>query len=194
MSSTLDAMQIPRSIGRSCQARVDAPQDLRHPGLVERSAIGTEERTALVATLALALTAAGAFLPWARIGGRHRSGFSTADTFISLADGAMPDAVAWIGRWWYAPAVLAFAAWATVFVNGHRVTRVIGTVLVAVSLVMWWLFVWAGANWQVLDVRLRGPVTASIGLGLLAWCCSRPRASLLRSAAAPVFDRAAGPT
>ena len=56
-----------------------------------------DERNAIVATIGLAIAALGAFSPWARIGGRNRSGFNTADTFISLADGALPDQVAWSG-------------------------------------------------------------------------------------------------
>jgi hypothetical protein len=72
--------------------------------------VNRDERNAIVATIGLAIAALGAFSPWARIGGRNRSGFNTADTFISLADGALPDQVAWVGRWWYLPAFLAFIA------------------------------------------------------------------------------------
>ena len=82
-----------------------------------------DERNAIVATIGLAIAALGAFSPWARIGGRNRSGFNTADTFISLADGALPDQVAWVGRWWYLPAFRAFIAWATTFAAGHRTVR-----------------------------------------------------------------------
>jgi len=57
------------------------------------------ERNALLGTAALVVVAVGTFLPWARIGGRNRNGFSTADTFIRLADGALPDQIAWVGRW-----------------------------------------------------------------------------------------------
>lgn len=148
-----------------------------------------DERNVVVATVGLALAALGAFLPWARIGGRNRSGFNTADTFISLADGALPDQVAWVGRWWYLPALLALIAWATTFLAGRAALRVLGIVLVAVGLIMWWLFVWAGENYNLLDMQLVGPIVATVGFAILAQSCARTRGSLLR--AAP--DSSSGP-
>lgn len=145
------------------------------------------ERNALIATLGLGLAAVGAFLPWARIGGRNRSGFNTADTFISLADGALPDQVAWVGRWWYVPAFLAFAAWATTFAAGHVVLRVAGGLLIAVGLLMWWLFVWAGENYNLLDMQLIGPTIATVGFAIVGYACNRRRSSILRP------GRSAGP-
>ena len=139
-----------------------------------------EERLAGAATLGLLVTAVGAFLPWARIGGRPRSGFSTADTFIGLAEGALPDAVAWVGRWWYAPAVLVVIAWASVFARGSRAARIGGCSACVLGLAMWWLYVWAGERYDVVNVRYLGPVVASIGIVTLAGCCARRRHSLLR--------------
>ncbi len=138
-----------------------------------------EERNALIATAGLALAALGAFLPWARIGGRNRSGFNTADTFISLAQGALPNQVAWVGRWWYMPAFIAVITWASVFVAGHIALRIATTVLIVVGLAMWWLFVWAGERYGVLDVQLGGPIVATIGFVCLAHACRRRRASIL---------------
>ena len=139
----------------------------------------SDERTVVTASLGLVITAIGAFLPWARIGGRNRSGFNTADTFIGLADGVLPDVIAWVGRWWYAPAFLVVIAWATTFVSGRRSTRIAGIVCTVIALAMWWLFIWAGSNWNVLNVKLLGPVVATLGLAAVAWACSRPRAGLL---------------
>ena len=138
------------------------------------------ERAVTLATIGLAAATLGAFLPWARIGGRSRSGFSTADTFIGLANGVLPDSIAWIGRWWYLPAFLAVLAWATTFARGHLGLRATGVALIMVGLLMWWIFVWAADNWNVLQVQLVGPIVATCGLGLVAVACSRPRASMLR--------------
>ena len=139
-----------------------------------------DERNAVVATVGLAVAALGAFLPWARIGGRNRSGFNTADTFIALADGALPDQVAWIGRWWYLPAFLAVLAWATTFAAGHVVLRTIGVGLIVIGLAMWWVFVWAGENYNLLDMQLVGPLIATAGFGVIAGSCIRRRGSILR--------------
>ena len=151
-----------------------APCTNRHPVCVT-----SDERLVATATFGLIVTAIGALLPWARIGGRNRSGFNTADTFIGLADGILPDAIAWVGRWWYAPAFLAVLAWATVFARGRRSLRIGGVISVVVALIMWWLFIWAGANWNVLQTRLFGPIVATLGLVTVGWACSRPRAGLL---------------
>ena len=139
-----------------------------------------EERLVAFATLGLIIAAVGAFLPWARVGGRSRSGFSTADTFIRLSNGALPDQLAWVGQWWYVPAVLAVGAWASVVLRGSIAVRVAGVVASAAGLAMWWLFVWAGDNYNVVDVRLTGPVIASVGIVVIGACCSQKRLSLLR--------------
>jgi len=139
-----------------------------------------EERNALLATIGLAATALGAFLPWARIGGRSRSGFNTADTFISLAAGALPDQVGWVGRWWYLPAFLAFVAWATTFVRGRTAVRILGVVCVVVALAMWWTFVWAGRRYNVLNTLYVGPALATVGLLTIGTACARHRQSILR--------------
>jgi len=139
-----------------------------------------EERLVAFATIGLIVAAVGAFLPWARFGGRPRSGFATADTFIRLSNGALPDQLAWVGQWWYLPAVLSFGAWASVVVRGSATARVAGVVATVASLIMWWLFVWAGANYNVLDVRLIGPLVASLGVIVIGGCCSQKRNSLLR--------------
>jgi len=142
--------------------------------------MNVDEKNVLAATIGLVITAVGAFLPWARIGGRSRSGLNTADTFISLANGALPDIIAWVGRWWYLPAGLAFLAWGTTFVRGRWATRLIGVVMIMLGLIMWWLFVWAGARYNVLTVKLIGPVVCTIGMVILAYACSRQRGSMLR--------------
>lgn len=142
-----------------------------------------EERLVAFATVGLIIAAVGAFLPWARVGGRSRSGFSTADTFIRLSNGALPDQLAWVGQWWYVPAVLAVAAWASVVLRGSALTRVAGVVASVAGLAMWWLFVWAANNYNVLDVRLTGPIIASIGIVAIGACCSQKRLSLLRPSA-----------
>lgn len=139
----------------------------------------SDERNAVVATVGLAIAALGAFLPWARIGGRNRSGFNTADTFISLADGALPDQIAWVGRWWYLPAFLAFIAWATVFVAGRTALRVAGISALVVGLIMWWLFFWAGERYNLLDMQLVGPSIATVGFVVIAASCARRRGSIL---------------
>ena len=139
-----------------------------------------EERNTLIATAGLALAAFGAFLPWARIGGRNRSGFNTADTFISLADGVLPDQVAWVGRWWYVPALLAFVAWATAFAAGHLAMRIGSMVLIVIGLIMWWLFVWAGEHYNLIDMQLVGPIVATIGFVVVGYACSRRRRSILK--------------
>jgi len=139
------------------------------------------ERNALMATAGLVLAAIGTFLPWARIGGRNRSGFNTADTFIALAEGALPDAVAWVGRWWYLPALLSVIAWATTFLRSSRTTRAVGVSLILISLAMWWLFVWAGRNYNVLDTKLLGPLVATVGLLTVGYCCTRRRTSIVAS-------------
>jgi apolipoprotein N-acyltransferase len=141
--------------------------------------VNRDERNAIVATIGLAIAALGAFSPWARIGGRNRSGFNTADTFISLADGALPDQVAWVGRWWYLPAFLAFIAWATTFTAGHRTVRAIGIGVISIGLAMWWLFYWAGENYDLLDMKLPGPIIATVGFTTIGYCCSRRRGSIL---------------
>ncbi len=138
-----------------------------------------EERNALIATVGLTLAAFGAFLPWARIGGRNRSGFNTADTFISLSQGALPDQVAWVGRWWYVPAFIAVIAWASVFVSGHIAVRITSTTLIIVGLAMWWLFVWAGERYDLLDIQLLGPSVATVGFVCIAHACRRRRRSIL---------------
>lgn len=139
-----------------------------------------EERNAALATAGLGITLAGALLPWARIGGRRRSGFNTADTFISLAEGALPSQLAWVGRWWYLPPLLALLAWATTFVAAGRLLRYAAVAVLVLGLAMWWLFVWAGANYGVLDTELIGPIVASVGMVITGTCCARPRASLLK--------------
>ena len=142
--------------------------------------MNSDERNALVASVGLAVAALGAFLPWARIGGRSRSGFNTADTFISLAAGALPDQVAWVGRWWYLPAFLAFVAWATTFAAGRAPLRILGVGLMAIGLMMWWLFYWAGEHYKLLDMQPMGPIVATVGFVTIAYACSRHRGSLLR--------------
>ena len=134
----------------------------------------------LIATLGLILTAIGALLPWARIGGRNRSGLKTADTFITLGNASLPDLVVWVGRWWYLPAVLALVAWATTFASSHWVLRAAGLGSVALGLTMWWIFVWGGARYDVLATRLSGPILATAGLVVIGYSCSRRRDSLLR--------------
>lgn len=142
--------------------------------------MSADERNVVVATIGLAVAAVGAFLPWARIGGRNRSGFNTADTFISLADGALPDQIAWVGRWWYAPAFLCLLAWASVFLAGSLAVRIGGVVLLLVGLTMWWLFVWAGEHYGLLDMQLLGPIVATLGLVIVGAACATRRRSLLR--------------
>ena len=139
-----------------------------------------DERNAITATVGLAIAALGAFLPWARIGGRNRSGFNTADTFISLADGALPDQVAWVGRWWYLPAFLAFVAWSTVFVSGRTMLRASSSALLGIGLIMWWLFFWAAEHYNLLDMQLVGPVVATLGFVIIAVACARRRGSILK--------------
>lgn len=134
----------------------------------------------MVATAGLGIGAVGAFLPWARIGGRNRSGFNTADTFIALSRGAVPDQVAWVGRWWYLPTVLALAAWASVFLAGSTVVRAAGVALLVIGLIMWWLFVWAGDHYGVLDTQIVGPLVATVGFVAIGDSCRRRRRSLLR--------------
>ena len=138
------------------------------------------ERNVLIATAGLIITGVGAFLPWARIGGRDRSGFNTADTFIGLADGALPDVIAWVGRWWYLPAFLLFVCWATTFLAGASWLRVGTVALVVIALSMWWLFVWAGRRYGVLDTRLVGPVVVTAGSLLVGFSCAQRRTSVLR--------------
>jgi len=134
----------------------------------------------LGASLGLAITATGTFLPWARIGGRNRSGFSTADTFISLADRALPSEIAWVGRWWYLPTVLAVAAWASTFVNGTPPIRLCAGAMIGCCLAMWWLFCWAGSHYNLLDMNLVGPLVATVGLSIIAASSMRSHGSLLR--------------
>ena len=138
------------------------------------------ERNVAIATTGLAVTALGAFLPWARIGGRNRSGFNTADTFIGLAK-PLPDIIAWIGRWWYLPALLVVLAWGSTFFKGRLALRILGVTLVAIALAMWWLFVWAGRNYGVLNTQLSGPIVATIGLLMVGYATSRRRTSLLQA-------------
>lgn len=140
-----------------------------------------DERNVVVATIGLVLATYGAFLPWARIGGRNRSGFNTADTFISLADGALPDQVAWVGRWWYLPALFALVAWATTFLAGRTALRAVGVGLIVVGLIMWWLFVWAGENYNLLDMQFVGPIIATVGFAIVAQACARRRSSILNA-------------
>ena len=139
-----------------------------------------DERTVLIATAGLVLTAVGALLPWARIGGRNRSGLATADTFIALGNASLPDIVTWVGRWWYLPAVLALVAWATTFASSHWASRSAGIASIVIRLAMWWIFVWAGGRYDVLSTRLSGPILATVGMMVIGYSCSRPRASLLR--------------
>lgn len=136
------------------------------------------ERNVVIATAGLAVTALGAFLPWARIGGRNRSGFNTADTFIALAR-PLPDVIAWVGRWWYLPALFAVLCWGSTFFKGRMTLRILGVTLVVIALAMWWLFVWAGRHYGVLNTKLSGPIVATLGLVTLGYACSRRRTSLL---------------
>lgn len=142
--------------------------------------MNADEKNVLIATAGMVITAIGAFLPWARIGGRNRSGLNTADTFIGLANGVLPDAIAWVGRWWYLPAGLAFIAWGSTFVRGHWATRSAGVAVVLIGLVMWWVFVWAGTNYNVFTVKPIGPIVCTIGMLILAFACSQRRGSMLR--------------
>lgn len=139
-----------------------------------------DEKNVIFGTLGLLVGGVGAFLPWARIGGRNRSGFNTADTFISLADGALPDAVAWVGRWWYAPTVLALGAWSTTFIHASRAVRVAAALLLAVGIAMWWLFYWAGQHYGLLDMQLAGPVIATLGFVVIGAATTRAHGSILR--------------
>lgn len=125
------------------------------------------EKTLAVATVGFAIAAVGTFLPWSRIGGRSRSGYDTADTFISLAAGALPDAVAWIGRWWYAPAFLVVLLWALAFVESRRATRIAAAAMGALALGMWWFFIWVGSYYSVLNVEPLGPMVSTAGVLLL---------------------------
>lgn len=134
----------------------------------------------MLGTAGLIVVAVGAFLPWARIGGRNRSGFSTADTFIRLADGVLPNQIAWVGRWWYLPAFLIIAAWVTLFFAGRAWLRTLGVILLTISLAMWWLFVWAGRNYQILDSQFVGPVVATVGIVVIGFACVQPRASIVQ--------------
>jgi hypothetical protein len=138
-----------------------------------------DEKTLAIATAGLVLAALGAFLPWARIGGRNRSGFATADTFISLSDGALPDVIAWVGRWWYLPAFLAILAWLTVLAHGHVSVRAIGVASIAIAVAMWWLFVWGGSHWGVVNIELTGPIVATTGMLIVGLACGRRRRSVL---------------
>lgn len=136
------------------------------------------ERNVVIATIGLGAIALGAFLPWARIGGRNRSGFNTADTFIGLA-GPLPDAIAWVGRWWYLPALLAVLAWGLTFFSGRLAVRIVGVALVVVALVMWWLFVWAGRHYDVLNTQFTGPIVATAGLLTVGYASTRRRGSVI---------------
>lgn len=138
-----------------------------------------EERLAALATLGLVIGAVGTFLPWARIGGRARSGYSTADLFVGLGSGELPDIISWVGRWWYLPVILILLAWASVFLGGSRTLRVVSAFLVVLALAMWWVFVWAGGNWSVFDVRWIGPIVATVGAIVVAGAAGSKRESLL---------------
>jgi len=136
------------------------------------------ERNVAIATVGLVVTAIGTFLPWARIGGRNRSGFDTADTFIGLAK-PLPDAVAWIGRWWYLPVLLAIVIWASTFVKGTRPLRVLAVLLAIIAVVMWWMFIWAGRHYDVLDTRVVGPIVSTLGITVIAVSAAQQRESLV---------------
>lgn len=140
-----------------------------------------EERLMIAATGGLVIVAVGTFLPWARIGGRNRSGFETADVFIGLGSSSLPDALSWVGRWWYLPAILTLAVWLSVLFRGSQGLRVGSAILVLISLSMWWLFVWAGWNWSVIDVAWTGPIVTTVGILVLARSAISRRQSLLSS-------------
>jgi len=136
------------------------------------------ERNVAIATVGLVVTAIGTFLPWARIGGRNPSGFDTADTFIGLAK-PLPDVVAWIGRWWYLPVLLAIVIWASTFVKGTRPLRVLAVLLAIIAVVMWWMFIWAGRHYDVLDTRVVGPIVSTLGITVIAVSAAQQRESLV---------------
>lgn len=135
----------------------------------------------IAATGGLIVVAVGTFLPWARIGGRNRSGFATADVFIGLGSSSLPDVLSWVGRWWYLPAFLLLAVWLSVLFAGSRALRIGSSILVVVALAMWWLFVWAGWNWSVINVVWIGPTVTTIGALVLARSAVSRRQSLLSS-------------
>jgi len=139
--------------------------------------MNTSNKTITLATIGFVLVAVGTFLPWSRIGGRSRSGYDTADTFLSLASGVLPDAIAWVGRWWYVPAFAAVILWALSFLEGKPVTRVCAAVLVALALGMWWLFVWAGNEYGVLNIKFVGPTVSTVGLVVLLAATLRRRSA-----------------
>ncbi len=125
-------------------------------------------KRAIVATCGLVLAAVGTFLPWARIGGRTRSGYDTADTFVALGSGELPALIAWIGRWWYTPAFLIVFAWCLVVASGRRWHRLVGVGLVLVAALLWWVFVYGADRWGRLAMNLSGPTVASAGAALIA--------------------------
>lgn len=139
--------------------------------------MNSSDKTIALASVGLVATAVGTFLPWSRIGGRDRSGYDTADTFISLASGVLPDALAWVGRWWYVPTFFAVVLWVLAFFDGRRAVRVGAIVLTVLSLTMWWLFVWAGHSYDVLNVKLFGPMVSTVGVGLLLVAALRQRSA-----------------
>ncbi len=138
-----------------------------------------EERLTISATAGVVVGAVGAFLPWARIGGRNRSGFATADLFVGLGSGSLPDLISWAGRWWYVPAVLMFCVWLSVLFDGTTWLRVVAVVVSMLALAMWWLFVWAGWNWSVIDVAWTGPVVTTVGVLVVAHAAASKRNSIL---------------
>lgn len=136
------------------------------------------EQTIVLAVAGLGVAGVGTFLPWARIGGRNRSGYDTADTFISLAAGVLPDVVAWVGRAWYAPALLTIALFALAFLASSRPRQVVASGLAAVSLTLWWSFVWAGNHYGVLNVKLAGPIVSTVGVLVLLAVILRPHTAV----------------
>ena len=55
----------------------------------------------------------------------------------------------------------------------------IGIGVISIGLAMWWLFYWAGENYDLLDMKLPGPIIATVGFTTIGYCCSRRRGSIL---------------
>lgn len=116
----------------------------------------------------LLLAAVGTLLPWATVATRSRTGFSTAELLLSVADAGAPDAFLALGALWYASAAATIAAWVFATLGTSRRLRRLGLWSGAVGALGWLVFgAWALVE-DRLDIRGGGWALTTLGTATIA--------------------------
>ncbi|MEQ8842243.1 MAG: hypothetical protein RIB98_14765 [Acidimicrobiales bacterium] len=140
---------------------------------------------------------AGAFMPWAVVGGVDRNGFETANLLLTLSADGVSDGLGWLGWLWYAAVATALVGWAMLALAWPRIPLVRVVPALAATTLLVGFVVTVDAE-TPLHQRRFGPLLAFIGLSLLVatsvlvWCRGPRRRSVRGDLLQGHLDRGIG--